>query len=71
MGIRYLVDTSSFIFRSYYALPHLTNPHGEPVGALYGFANMVLRLINKHQPRHIVFCWDSKVKGERYQVYDQ
>ena len=32
----YLVDGSAYIFRAYHRLPPLTNPHGVPVGAVYG-----------------------------------
>ncbi|MCS6837291.1 MAG: DNA polymerase I [Bdellovibrionaceae bacterium] len=65
----YLVDTSHFIFRAYHALPPLTDPRGTPINAVYGFVNMVFRLLAKHRPDQIVFCLDSKTKGARYQMY--
>src|SRR5437763_16960054 len=33
----YLVDGSSYIFRAYHRLPPLTNRHGQPAGAVYGY----------------------------------
>lgn len=65
----FLVDTSSLIFRAFYAIRNLTSPDGTPVNALYGVLSMVLKLIQNHQPDHLIFCYDSKDKGDRYQIY--
>lgn len=65
----FLIDTSSLIFRAFYAIRNLTSPDGTPVNALYGVLSMILKLIQNHQPQHLIFCYDSKEKGERYQVY--
>jgi DNA polymerase-1 len=67
----YLIDTSSLIFRAFYAIPNLTSPKGEPVNALYGFINMILKLLSEKNPDHILFCQDSKTKGYRYEIYPQ
>lgn len=40
----YLVDGSGYIFRAYHSLPPLTNPQGVPVGAVFGFINMMFKL---------------------------
>lgn len=46
----YLVDVSGFIYRAYHALPPLRRQDGTPVGAVYGFCNMMWRLIEEcHQ----------------------
>ena len=37
----YLVDGSGYIFRAYHRLPPLTNRHGIPAGAVYGFTTMM------------------------------
>jgi len=43
----YLVDGSGYIFRAYHALPPLTRKSdGLPVGAVSGFCNMLLKLLN-------------------------
>lgn len=42
----YLVDGSGYIFRAYHSLPPLTNPEGTPVGAVYGFINMMLKVLD-------------------------
>ena len=40
-----LLDGSGYIFRAYYALPPMNNSKGIPTNAVYGFCNMMLRLI--------------------------
>ena len=40
-----LVDGSGFIFRAFHALPMMTRPDGTPVNAVFGFANMLARLL--------------------------
>ena len=58
----YLVDGSGYIFRAYYALPSLTRKSdGCPTGAVYGFCNMLQKLLSDieraggsliHQEKH-------------------
>ncbi len=43
-----LVDGSAYIFRAYYALPPMTNSSGVPTNAVYGFCNMMLKLIDQY-----------------------
>ena len=40
-----LVDGSGYIFRAYYALPMMTRSDGLPVNAVFGFCNMLLKLL--------------------------
>lgn len=49
MTYLYLIDVSGFIFRAFHALPPLQTPDGTPVGAVYGFCQMILRLLEDHQ----------------------
>jgi DNA polymerase I len=67
----YLIDTSSLIFRAYYAIPELSSHDGTPVNALYGFISMVFKLLLDQDPQHLIFCLDSKEKGERYTLYPE
>ena len=48
----YLVDGSSYIFRAYHRLPPLTNRHGQPAGAVYGYTAMLCVLaLERHGVR--------------------
>ena len=44
-----LVDGSGYIFRAYYALPPMFRSDGLPVNAVFGFTNMLLKLIDDIQ----------------------
>src|SRR6187402_1988631 len=51
----YLVDGSAYIFRAYHRLPPLTNPHGVPVGAVYGYTTMLWKLADELDKAAISF----------------
>jgi len=65
----HLVDGSGYIFRAYYALPPLTSPKGVPVGAVYGFCNMLYRLIEKVDSNRLLVIFDAGRKTFRQDIY--
>jgi len=65
----YLIDGSGFIFRAYHALPPLTNPQGTPVGAVYGFVNMVLKLMEGNKADYVAVIFDAARKTFRNELY--
>ena len=71
----YLVDGSGYIFRAYHRLPPLTNKHGEPVGAVYGYTTMLWRLADEvhaaEGPTHMAVILDKSSKTFRNDLYDQ
>ncbi len=71
----YLVDGSGYIFRAYHRLPPLTNVHGEPVGAVYGYTTMLWKLAaDLHQadgPTHMAVILDKGSHTFRNDLYDQ
>jgi len=64
-----LIDGSGFIFRAYHAMPPLTNPQGVPVGAVYGFVNMVRKLMEGRRCDHVVVVFDAARKTFRNRIY--
>ena len=54
-----LVDGSAYIFRAYYALPPMTNSSGTPTNAVYGFCNMMLKLIEQYHDDKIIIVLDA------------
>jgi DNA polymerase I len=71
----YLVDGSAYIFRAYHRLPPLTNVHGQPVGAVYGYTTMLWKLADDlHQadgPTHMAVVLDKAGTSFRNEIYDQ
>lgn len=70
---RFLVlDGSSLIFRAFYALPGLSDSHGQPTGAIFGFSNMLMKLMAEQQPDLMVLAFDKSrhtFRTERYADY--
>ena len=64
-----LIDGSGFIFRAYYALPPLTSKNGKPVGAVLGFCNMLLKLIQEKESDKLIVVFDSAKKTFRNNIY--
>ena len=71
----YLVDGSSYIFRAYHRLPPLTNRHGQPAGAVYGYTTMLWKLAGDLQradgPTHMAVILDASEQTFRNEMYDQ
>ncbi len=63
-----LIDGSSYLYRAFHALPPLTNPQGEPTGALFGVVNM-LRSTLKERPDYVAFVVDAPGKTFRDDLY--
>ena len=71
----YLVDGSGYIFRAYYAMAYsgggsLTNPEGTPVGAVYGFTNMMMKLLDDHKEAVIAVIFDAARANFRNDIYE-
>ncbi|MCB9964851.1 MAG: DNA polymerase I [Rhodospirillales bacterium] len=68
----FLIDGSGYIFRAYFALPqNLTNPAGQPVGAVLGFCNMLYKLLNDLKAENIAVIFDAARKNFRFDIYPE
>lgn len=65
-----LIDAHAFIHRAFHALPPLTSRDGEPVGAVYGVASILIKLFKDLEPTHIVAAFDLPGKTFRHEAYD-
>lgn len=56
--------------RAYYALPPLNNPQGMQVQAVFGFATMLVKMIETVKPDYIVTAFDVHAPTFRHKLYD-
>ena len=69
MKTLHLLDASSFIYRSFFALPPLTTKKGFPTGAIYGFLRALLSLWKSERPEYLVVIFDAPAPTKREKVY--
>lgn len=66
-----LIDGNSIIYRAFFAMPPLTNSRGLHTNAVYGFTNMLLRLIQEEKPSHILVAFDAGKETFRHEGYKE
>ena len=66
-----LIDGSGFIFRAFHALPPMNGPGGTPVNAVFGFSNMLGRLLQNHEGTHVAVVFDAGRTTFRNDLYDK
>lgn len=64
-----LIDGSSLIHRAFFALPPLTTKKGVNTGAVYGFCNMLLKLLVDEKPNYVAIAFDRSRKTFRTKKY--
>ncbi len=55
-----ILDGHAIIYRAYHALKELTDPKGQPINAVYGFARILLKVIDDYDPKYIAVAFDHK-----------
>ena len=63
------LDGHAIIYRAYHAFKELTDPTGKPINAVYGFAKILLKVINDYDPKYIAVAFDHK-NGKSKRVAD-
>jgi len=66
-----LIDGNSLLHRAYHAYPRLTTHEGEVVGAVYGFAVMLLTALEKLAPKYAAVAWDVGKITFRHEDYKE
>ncbi|MBI5656005.1 MAG: DNA polymerase I [Geobacter sp.] len=65
----YLIDGSSYLYRAYHAIRHLSSPSGFPTNAIYGFTQMLLKVLKERQPDHVAVVFDISRHTFRNDIY--
>ncbi|SDZ12670.1 DNA polymerase I [Thermoactinomyces sp. DSM 45892] len=66
-----LIDGNSIAFRAFYALPLLTNSSGLYTNAAYGFAMMLLKVLEEEKPTHMLVAFDEGKDTFRHEFYQE
>ncbi|HIN34082.1 MAG TPA: DNA polymerase I, partial [Nitrospirales bacterium] len=65
----HIVDASWFIFRSFHAIPPLNRADGTPVNAVFGYINLLMKLLEDLKPDHVAITFDAGRKTFRNDIY--
>jgi DNA polymerase-1 len=68
----YLIDGSSYVYRAFFALGHLSNSKGLPTQAVFGFTQMLRKILDQEKPEFMAVVFDAKgptFRHERYREY--
>ena len=63
------MDAHSLIHQVFHALPEMTSPRGEPVGAVFGFTRDMLYLLEQKKPDYLFCAFDLPGKTFRHSMY--
>jgi DNA polymerase-1 len=67
----FLIDGSSYIFRAFFAVRGLSTSQGLPTNAIFGFTNMLLKIVRDHKPDGVAVVFDTKAPTFRTKLYEE
>ena len=65
-----LIDAHALIHRSFHAIPPLTTPSGEPIGAIYGLTRALMKTMREHEPDYVAAAFDRPEPTFRKEMFD-
>lgn len=65
-----LIDGNSILYRAFYATPYFTTKAGVQTNAVYGFINMLIKLIQEVKPDYMLVAFDRKEPTYRHKMYE-
>ena len=66
-----LIDGNSILYRAFFALPLLQNSKGVYTNAIYGFAQMLMKVLDEEKPTHILVAFDASKETFRHDTYKE
>ncbi len=67
----YLIDGNSLCYRAFYAIQELSNSKGMPTNAIYGFINILKKIIKQYEPDSMIVTFDTKAPTVRHKRYEE
>ena len=65
----YVVDAHSLIYQVFHAMPEMSSPSGQPVGAVHGFIRDIVELLSNRQPDYLFVAFDAPGENFRHTLY--
>lgn len=66
-----LIDGNSIMNRAFYGVPELTNKDGFHTNAIYGFLNIMFKIMEEEEPSHMLVAFDEKAPTFRHTMYEK
>ncbi|WP_188206390.1 DNA polymerase I [Alkalibacillus aidingensis] len=66
-----LIDGNSILYRSFFALPLLSNDQGVYTNAVFGFTKMLLKVLKENDPSHVLVAFDAGKTTFRHETYKE
>ena len=66
----FLIDGHGYIYRAFFALPPLSTSKGLQTNAVYGFTNMLLKIVREQQPEYLAVAFDSAGPTQRHVEFE-
>ena len=65
-----LIDGHSILNRAFFGIPDLTNGEGLHTNAVYGFINIMLKILDEEQPQYLTVAFDVHAPTFRHKMYE-
>ncbi len=65
----YIIDGNSYIYRAFFAIKNLSTSYGLPTNAVFGFVNMLLKIIKEKSPDLLAIAFDPKGPTRRHMEF--
>jgi DNA polymerase-1 len=70
MSTLYLIDGHSYLYRAFYAVRGLSASDGTPTNAVYGFTNMILKILREKSPDYFAIVFDTPGPTHRHEAFE-
>src|SRR5574339_118897 len=67
----FLIDGSSYVYRAFFAVRNLATSKGLPTNAVFGFTNMLLKVLKAHKPEAVGVVFDAPGRTFRDDLYPE
>ena len=71
MGKIVLIDVHSMLHRAFYGVPDLSNGEGLHTNAIYGFLNIMFKILEEEKPEYLAVAFDVHAPTFRQEIYTQ